>query len=134
MEKHTVISCVCRFCSVSSVAQSCLTLCNPKDCSTPGLPVHHQLPKPTQTHVHQVGDAIQPFCWFPFIVLMFHFWSYALRCKMLMTFMFSWWLFSLVTLLILEFIHLNTFLSVLLLLLPLSFDNFLASIFRFTYF
>ena len=36
----------------SSVAQSCLTLCNPMDCSTPGLPVHHQLPELTQTHVH----------------------------------------------------------------------------------
>ena len=44
----------------SSVAQSCLTLCNPMDCSTPGFPVHHQLPEPTQTHVHWVGDAIQP--------------------------------------------------------------------------
>ena len=44
----------------SSVAQSCLTLCNPKDCSTPGLPVHHKLPEFTQPHVHQVGDAIQP--------------------------------------------------------------------------
>ena len=44
----------------SSVAQSCLTLCNPMDCSTPGLPVHHQLPKLAQTHVHQVSDAIQP--------------------------------------------------------------------------
>ena len=44
----------------SSVAQSCPTLCNPMDCSTPGLPVHHQLPEFTQTHVHQVGDAIQP--------------------------------------------------------------------------
>ena len=44
----------------SSVAQSCPTLCDPKDCSTPGLPVHHQLPEPTQTHVHWVGDAIQP--------------------------------------------------------------------------
>ena len=44
----------------SSVAQSCLTLCDPMDCSTPGLPVHRQLPKFTQTHVHQVGDAIQP--------------------------------------------------------------------------
>ena len=43
----------------SSVAQSCLTLCNPQDCSTPGLPVHHQLLEPTQTHVHRVGDAIQ---------------------------------------------------------------------------
>ena len=44
----------------SSVAQSCLTLCNPMNCSTPGLPVHHQLPEFTQTHVHRVGDAIQP--------------------------------------------------------------------------
>ena len=41
----------------SSVAQSCLTLCDPMDCSTPGLPVHHQLPE--FTHVHWVGDAIQ---------------------------------------------------------------------------
>ena len=45
--------------SVSAGAQSCLTLCEPMDCSMPGLPVHHQLPKFTQTHVHQVGDAIQ---------------------------------------------------------------------------
>ena len=44
----------------SSVAQSCPTLCNPMSCSTPGLPVHHQLPEFTQTHVHQVSDAIQP--------------------------------------------------------------------------
>ena len=44
----------------SSVAQSCLTLCDPKNRSTPGLPVHHQLPESTQTHVHRVGDAIQP--------------------------------------------------------------------------
>ena len=44
----------------SSVAQSCPTLCNPMNCSTPGLPVHHQLPEFTQTHVHWVGDAIQP--------------------------------------------------------------------------
>ena len=43
----------------SSVTQSCLTLCNPMNCSTPGLPVHHQLLEFTQTHVHQVGDAIQ---------------------------------------------------------------------------
>ena len=40
--------------SVSSVAQSCLTICDPMDCSTPGLPVHHQLPEFTQTHVHRV--------------------------------------------------------------------------------
>ena len=44
----------------SSVAQSCPTLCDPMNCSTPGLPVHHQLPESTQTHVYQVGDAIQP--------------------------------------------------------------------------
>ena len=44
----------------SSVPQSCPTLCDPIDCSTPGLPVHHQLPEFTQTHVHRVGDAIQP--------------------------------------------------------------------------
>ena len=44
----------------SSVAQSSLTLCNPMDCSMPGLPVHHQLLKFTQTHVHWVSDAIQP--------------------------------------------------------------------------
>ena len=44
----------------SSVAQSCLTLCNPMNCSMPGLPVRHQLPEFTQTNVHQVGDAIQP--------------------------------------------------------------------------
>ena len=44
----------------SSVAQSCPTLCDPMNRSTPGLPVHHQLPEFTQTHVHRVGDAIQP--------------------------------------------------------------------------
>ena len=44
----------------SSVAQSCLTLCDPMNRSTPGLLVHHQLPEFTQTHVHWVGDAIQP--------------------------------------------------------------------------
>ena len=46
--------------SVSSVAQSCPTLCDPMNRSTPGLPVHHQLPEFTQTHVHRVSDAIQP--------------------------------------------------------------------------
>ena len=47
----------------SSVAQSCLTLCDPMDCSRPGLPVHHQLLEPTQTYVHWVGDAIRmPSC------------------------------------------------------------------------
>ena len=45
----------------SSVTQSCQTLCDPMDCSTPGFPVHHQLPELAQTHVHQVSDAIQPF-------------------------------------------------------------------------
>ena len=44
----------------SSVAQSCLTLCDPMNRSMPGLPVQHQLPEFTQTHVHWVGDAIQP--------------------------------------------------------------------------
>ena len=44
----------------SSVAQSCLTLCDPMNHSTPGLPVHHQLPEFIQTHLHRVGDAIQP--------------------------------------------------------------------------
>ena len=52
--------CPIRSCSFSSVAQLCPTPCNPMDCSTPGLPVHHQLPEFTQTHVHRVGDAIQP--------------------------------------------------------------------------
>ena len=45
---------------LSSVAQLCLTLCDPRDCSTPGFPVHHQLPEIAQTHVHQVSDAIHP--------------------------------------------------------------------------
>ena len=44
----------------SSVTQSCVTLCDPMNHSTPGLPVHHQLPEFTQTDVHRVGDAIQP--------------------------------------------------------------------------
>ena len=52
--KHSVL--------FSSVAQSCLTLCDPMNCSTSGLPVHHQLPEFTQTHVHRVSDAIQPSC------------------------------------------------------------------------
>ena len=54
---HSVNICSVQF---SSVAQSCLTLCDPMDCSMPDLPVHHQLPEFTQTHVHWVGDAIQP--------------------------------------------------------------------------
>ena len=53
------------FCTIptdqfSSVAQSCPTLCDPKNHSTPGLPAHHQLPESTQTHVHWVSDVIQP--------------------------------------------------------------------------
>ena len=52
----------CKLCSFqfSLVSQSCLTLCNPMECSTPDFPVHHQLPELAQTHVHWVGDAIQP--------------------------------------------------------------------------
>ena len=46
--------------SVSSAAQLCPTLCNPINCSTPCLPIHHQLPEFTQTHIYRVGDAIQP--------------------------------------------------------------------------
>ena len=44
----------------SSVTQSCPTLCDPMNCSTPGLPVHHQLLEFTQTHVYRVSDAMQP--------------------------------------------------------------------------
>ena len=53
------IFCLCDI-QFSSVTQSCLTLCDPMNRTTPGLPVHHQLPKFTQTHVHRLGDAIQP--------------------------------------------------------------------------
>ena len=62
----SVASCLCQLLDftvnslqLSSVAQSGPTLCDPMDCSTPGLPVHHQLLELTQTHVHQAGDAIQ---------------------------------------------------------------------------
>ena len=48
------------FIQFSSVAQSCPTLCDPMNCSMPGLPVHHQPPEFTQTHIHRVSDAIQP--------------------------------------------------------------------------
>ena len=44
----------------SSVSQSCPTLCDPMNCSMPGLPAYHQLPELTQTHVHRVSDAVQP--------------------------------------------------------------------------
>ena len=46
--------------SVSSAVQLCPTLCDPMNCSTPGLPVHHQIPEFTQIHIHRVCDAIQP--------------------------------------------------------------------------
>ena len=51
---------ICSSVQFSSVAQSCLTLCDPMNRSTTGLPVHHQLLEFTQTHVHRIGDAIQP--------------------------------------------------------------------------
>ena len=51
---------MCRIIQFSSVAPSCLILCDHMDCSTPGFPVLHHLPELAQTHVHQVGDAIQP--------------------------------------------------------------------------
>ena len=55
-----VCVCVCVYvCVFSSVTQSCLTLCDPMNHSTPGLPVHHKLPEFTQTHIHRVSDAIQ---------------------------------------------------------------------------
>ena len=50
----------CKYYQFSSVAQSCPTLCHPMNLTTPGLPVHHHLLKLTQTHVHRVGDTIQP--------------------------------------------------------------------------
>ena len=55
-----IVSLAVKTLQFSSVAQSCPTLCDPMNCRTPGLPVHHQLPEFTQTHVHQIGDAIQP--------------------------------------------------------------------------
>ena len=54
---HTLLG----FIQFSSVTQSCPTLCDPMDCSTPGFPVHHQLLELAQTHVRRVGDAIQPY-------------------------------------------------------------------------
>ena len=61
---HMYTACVMYFALLisqfSSVTQSCLTLCDPMGCSMPALPVHKQLPEFTQTHVHWVGDAIQP--------------------------------------------------------------------------
>ena len=52
---HSQLSYIHQF---SSVAQSCPTLCDPVDCSTPGFPVHHQFPEPTPTYIHCVSDAI----------------------------------------------------------------------------
>ena len=62
--KENIMASCCEFfgdsVQFSSVTQSCPTLWDPMNCSTPGLPVHHQLPEITQTHVHWVSDAIQP--------------------------------------------------------------------------
>ena len=58
-EKNEVQNCNVLFMRLSSVALSCLTLCDPMDCSMPGFPVHHQLPELAQTHVHRVSDVIQ---------------------------------------------------------------------------
>ena len=60
MDSESVILAASKQWSVSSVAQSCPTLCDPTNHSTPGLPVHHQLPESTQTHIHCVSYAIQP--------------------------------------------------------------------------
>ena len=58
--KYRYILCILYTNQLSSVAQSCPTLCDPMNRSTPGLPVHHQHLEFTQTHVHQFSDAIQP--------------------------------------------------------------------------
>ena len=60
LQREVVISCLFSSVQFSSVAQSCLTLCDPMNHSMPGLPVHHQLLEFTQTQVHRVSDAIQP--------------------------------------------------------------------------
>jgi len=60
VRKNSSLKSYCSDFQFSSVAQSCLILCDPINHSTPGLPVHHQLPESMQTHNHQVGDAIQP--------------------------------------------------------------------------
>ena len=59
-EKMSALSTTLSSVQLSSVVQSCPTLCDPMNCSTPGLPVHHKLPEPTQMHVHWASDAIQP--------------------------------------------------------------------------
>ena len=60
MEKFRVLPYI-YYCGCCSVTQSCPALCDPIDCSIPGFPVHHQLLELAQTHLHQVGDAIQLF-------------------------------------------------------------------------
>ena len=62
IDKKPCLNCTswCTSVPFSSVNQSCPTLCNLMDCSNPGFPVHHQLPELAQTHMHWVGDAIQP--------------------------------------------------------------------------
>ena len=60
MHKESSLNTFLHCSQFSSVAQLCLTLCDSMDCSTPGFPVHHQLPGLTQTHVHWAGDDIQP--------------------------------------------------------------------------
>ena len=60
VDNVTLSSCKIRSDQIRSVTQSCPNLCNPMNRSTPGLPVHHQLPEFTKTHVHRVSDAIQP--------------------------------------------------------------------------
>ena len=60
LDKQMSFTWYCALYQFTSVAQLCPTLCNPKDCSMPGLPVHRQLLEFTQTYVHQVSDAIQP--------------------------------------------------------------------------
>ena len=57
---HLIYLCIWQAVQFSSVVQSCPTLCDPMNCSMPGLSVHHQLPEFTKTHVHRVGDPIQP--------------------------------------------------------------------------
>ena len=59
-KSHLIKKTVIQNIQIRSVTQSCPTLCDPMNHSTPGLPVHHQLPAFTQTHVHRVNDAIQP--------------------------------------------------------------------------
>ena len=59
IQENIAVVC-CLVTQFSSVAQLCLTLCNPMNRSTPGFPVHHQLPEFTHSHVHRVSDAIRP--------------------------------------------------------------------------